>query len=95
MPTKKEIQEYLNLNHKNTVLMASIHFDMEVGQVWKILQESDIASCSSAKEDELLCKACARNTVSDNNITFKLKVKKGNINPTCDGYINKNNGSLL
>ncbi len=54
----------------------------------------EIASCSNPKEDAYVCKSCERNRVSDNATSFKIQKKLGNINHTCDGYVNKDNKSM-
>lgn len=41
MPTQQEIQHYLNINHTHTIYSAHLHFNIEITQVYKILEEQN------------------------------------------------------
>jgi len=99
MPTKQEVKDYLDDNQAHSVLSASEHFNVEPAVIWKALEQlqpirSDMASCSSFKEDSLLCKNCQRDKEKSGN---KFKIKKVSIGNDyqCDGYVNKDTGSLF
>jgi len=98
MPTKEEIELYMRADMKNSVAITAEHFNVEPQDVWDILNEKvlrELASCSNPKADVFICKGCQRNIVSENSASFKISKKAGNINHTCDGYVNKDNGSLF
>ena len=54
----------------------------------------EIASCSNPKDYALICKSCERNNPSDFSSPFNIQKKLGNLNHTCDGYVNKNTTPL-
>ena len=38
MPTKQQIEQYMSGQERKSVYEASLHFKIEVQEVWKILQ---------------------------------------------------------
>jgi hypothetical protein len=38
MPTKQEINDYMNESHTHTIYTAHLHFNIEITQVYKILE---------------------------------------------------------
>jgi len=102
MPTKEQIESFMKEDMHNSVLVTARHFGVEPQDVWDILNDkqvkevtAEVASCENPHSSAYICTVCIRNRPSEFSSTFKIQKKLGNINHTCDGYVNKGKKQLF
>lgn len=95
MPTKKEIQTYLEESRTHSMYTASVKFDIAIEDVYKIYEgkveniQVELVGCSNPKPEAEICKKCIRNQISADYDSFSIIKPMMSIGYKCDGYINK------